>query len=263
MSALSCNYSFFFSAAWNVSWGILAHSRSREFFKASALSWAVAQAFLSEMDHTQKSRGIKYSDERGHNSFFQNEGKWRSHQSCVLFAVWEGGRTFLLKGEWGILEVVHHLGMSSSQNFVDVRVALISATFNENERGFRTLTDGSPNHRRRRLLATENRFHGCGDTIRTLCQILSFCELNLASTVNIFLSEKVISPACLPSFFAFRESSIFSTSFASATPLAIFLMFRLGVPPYSLPNYFNFGLCASSSRASASGSVPDCRFCCF
>ena len=79
-----------FTTARNVSWGILAHSRSRNFFRASVLSWTVAQASLSKMIHTQKFKGFKSGNEGGHNSFFQLEGKWLSHQSCVLFTVWEG-----------------------------------------------------------------------------------------------------------------------------------------------------------------------------
>ena len=154
-----------------------------------------------------------------------------------------------------------------------------SAFFNENERGFPTVRDGSPNHHQRRLLATENRFHGCGDAISALfVKILSFCELNLASTGNIFSSEKMISPPCVPFFITFKRifdlSNLFCfcnvvsycllvifkgdnlrSSLTMVLPLfssiaklqAIFLMLCMGVPLYSLPNGFNFGLCASSS----------------
>ena len=116
-----------FTAALNVFWEILAHSRSRNFFRASILSWAVAQASLFKMNHTQKSRGLKSGDEGGHNSF-QNEGKWRWHKSCVApvdsFVCRVRVRTVPLKGKWPIRKVFLHLSMGRSQNIVDVKVCV-------------------------------------------------------------------------------------------------------------------------------------------
>ena len=59
-------------------------------------------------------------------------------------------------------------------------------------------------------------------------KILSFCKLNLASTVNIFSSEKMISPACEPSFIAFKRiinlSNLFC--FCNAVSCCLLVIFK-------------------------------------
>ena len=151
-------------------------------------------------------------------------------------------------------------------------------------RGFPTFRDSSPNHHRRRLLATENRFHRCEDTIRTLCQN-SVLRVEFGVNSEHFLARKDYFTSLSASFVAFKR--IFDLSnlycFCNAVSCCLLVVFKrdnlrssltmiltlfvnfqvpsnfpyvsLRVPPYSLPNDFNFGLCASSSGASTSGPI--------
>ena len=118
-----------------------------------------------------------------------------------------------------------------------------------------------------------------------LAEILSFCEFNFASTVNIFSLEKndffslrailhcsqenlyISNLFCFNAISCcllgiFKEDNLRSetltmvlTLFLSFQAPSHFLHASLRVPPYSLHNDFNFELCASSSGASTSGPI--------
>ena len=144
-------------------------------------------------------------------------------------------RTILLKGEWPFLEVFLHLGMSRSQNIVDIRICVDFSAFNENERRFSTLRDGSPNHNQRRVLATENtsRMWGyCPHSLQNFCRSASWVWPQQWT----FSRQKrwFHQPACLPSLHS-RESSIFPTSIASAMPLVVFCLSFLTGATWGIP----------------------------
>ena len=138
-------------------------------------------------------------------------------------------------------------------------------------------------------------FTDVGIVSALFAKILSFCKLNFVSTVNIFSSEKMISPACVPSFIAFKRifnlSNLFCfyntvscclliiftgnslrssltmvlTLFSSISKLrAIFLMLHLGfVLIRSLMTLILDCVRAVRRRPHLGRSLHNCRFCCF
>ena len=83
--------------------------------------------------------------------------------------------------------------MDWSQNILNIRVCVQFGTlFNEDESGSPILRDGSPYHCRGRFLVE---FMELGMLSGLLAKILSFCELNWASTDKIFFIKKENFPS--------------------------------------------------------------------
>ena len=114
-----------------------------------------------------------------------------------------------------------------------------------------------------------------------LAKILSFCKLNWASTVKIFLSEKIIFSASMPSFIHFRRilALFILFCFCNAVSWCLLVIFKgdnfrqfflsvfssifkflvifLGIPPYLLPDDLNFSWNANSLGLPTSGTTSD------
>ena len=199
-------------------------------------------------------------------------------------------RTVLLKGKRPVFEVLLHLDLYWSQNILDIRFCVnFSALFDENKRRSPTLRDGSPNHHRGRLLATENSLYGWRDTVSTFCQnsVVLGVEFGLHSEHFLIRKDDLTSLRaifhCIQKdlwsiqpllFLQVREllpvghfergqlevffddgSHTFSVDIQTLSDLS---HASLGVPPYPLPNAYDFGWSACSARSSTPGSITCC-----
>ena len=236
MLGLSCNYSF---ESTHETFYCCTERFLSDFgsfsLRASVLSWAVVQTFLSKMDHTQKSRELKSGNKGSYNSFFQNEGKWRSHQSCVLFAVWEGAQSCwkvnCLFLKCFFIWVWAGVKISSMYKF-----ALISALSLTKMRWDSQLSEMAAQ-------SSTTQAFGDGKQRSRMCRyyphsLPKFCR----SSSWIWPQQWTFSrwkrwfhqPACHPSLHS-RVSSIFPTSFASAMPLVVVCLSSLRGTTWGLP----------------------------
>ena len=243
---------------------------------------------LQDGPHTKAQRAspaMKGSDLN--SSFFQNEGKWRSHQSCVLFAVWEGapscwkvnGLSLKCFFTW-TWAGVKRSAIYKFALILEPSLTKMRGDFQLSEMAAQTIIDTG-------FWRQKTDYTDVGILSALFAKFLSFCELNLASTANVFSSEKIVSPACVPSFIVFKRIYDLSCNlfcFCNDVSCCLLVIFKgnnlrssltmiltlffinfqasspcphalLGVPPYSLPNDFNFGLCASRSGRSHMGRL--------
>ena len=74
--------------------GIKAHSRCNLAFRFSWESWEIRQAFLSRMDHTEKSKGFRSGLLEGQSSLLMNAGgMWAWIQRWVILEPCEGAES--------------------------------------------------------------------------------------------------------------------------------------------------------------------------
>ena len=180
------------AALHRVSWGIFAHAFSRKLLRASTDTWEEAQASALKKDQTQKSVELRSGDEGGQTSLLQNPGKWSWHHFCVFLdlcdvalSCWKMNdlslKCFLAAWSAGVKIV-------SMYAFVFIFAPCgtkMMGDFHVFEMAAHTMTEEGFCHLKTLLVES-------GMSAEDFTRTLSFCRLQIASTVNNFSSEKII-----------------------------------------------------------------------
>lgn len=193
------------AALHRVFWGILSHDFSKERFRASTDPWDEAQASASKMDHTEKSIGFRSGDEGGQSSLLQKLGKLSWHHFWVLFDVCDGAPSCWKVNGFSLKCFFASWSAGVKINSMYEFVFTFAPWGTKMRRDFHVLDMAAQTMTDEGFWRLKTRFTESGMSPDDFARILSFCRLQIASTVNNFSSEKMISSGFVPSFSLLRR----------------------------------------------------------